>query len=157
MCNSYLFQLNVKEIVPILYSIIGYVIIFSEKSKIPQIQLLAIFFIIYYYFKNFFYNFKIKNDQVLANKNVVNNTNWTPIHLENFNMATNIVDKNLPAINSENEINCDENNIPQNDVIERTDNFVEKESACKVEKNEEPFIKSNWLCCSSWSWCGAIG
>jgi hypothetical protein len=148
MCNSFIFQTKCRDVVALVYAMFVYFFIFSEQTKIPQIQLLALFLVIYYYFKTF-----LARDETLFNQTeekVVEdkNNNWSPIHLDDFDKTT---------IKNKSE---DESPIPipnpdtENNTSEITGNSKESQVSIDNTKTQEKNVEeikqqSNWFCCGS--------
>jgi hypothetical protein len=172
MLNFNFFQYNYMQILPIIYAMIAYTIIFSEQTKIPQVQLMTIFFIFHYYFKTFFNNKLLSNEIISNNKEqekVQKNeeTKDDKIMPTEINNSSSVIHPKSDMIFQTvadiiNEINSAASGNPKNETIKdlpeasKAGNF--KEINTLESKNDVIAMKqSKWFCCSSWSWCGAIG
>jgi hypothetical protein len=170
MCNSYLFQLNCQEILPILYAIFVYSIIFSEQTKIPQIQLITIFFILHYYFKTFFDNKlindnisckteeikSIENEQLENEKEIITTTPEIKSDEITFSPKTDVIFSTLADIINEKNSAASGNPKNEGDLPQTPQTIQTTNEQQKNVENPAP-MQSKWYCCGSWSWCGAIG
>jgi SNF2 family DNA or RNA helicase len=146
-------------------------IIFVEQTKLPQIQLMTIFFIIHYYFKTFFKNeskvqdikdIKKEEEKIL----ILENKNENEINLKNnssteikFSPKTDLIFSTLADII--NEKNSAASGNPKNENFISLPSQSEAEKSAPTESKDEASTKqqSKWFCCSSsWNWCcGTIG